>query len=380
MSVLRLVLATRNAHKVVELRRILADARSRRTSRSLGIDTFPEVPDVAETGVTFAENALLKARAVAAATGLPAVADDSGLCVDVLGGAPGSLQRTLVGAARRRPGEPRAAAGADRRRARRAPRRLVRLRGGARAPAGAATSAQRAGRRGAARRGRRPASARHERLRLRPDLRARGRHPHAGRATPRPRRTRSATAAAPSGRSHPPCSRHSKAPRKADARCRGACCRHEPARPRRPRRWDSTRSAPPGHPAVADGRAGGTGRRPAGDRRRRARGRGHRPVVGAARRRERRVRGPDPGVAQERGRLGLRDPRQARPAVRRGARARRLSALAGVRRPPADASAGPGWSSLLGTVGRGRLRHPARRDACSPSCRARSPGSSGRWC
>jgi len=47
------------------------------------------VPDVAETGTTFAENSLLKAHAVAAATGLPSVADDSGLCVDVLGGMPG---------------------------------------------------------------------------------------------------------------------------------------------------------------------------------------------------------------------------------------------------------------------------------------------------
>ena len=88
MSAPRLVLATRNAHKVVELRRILADA-GLGDVEVLGMDTFPEVPDVAETGVTFAENALLKARAVAAATGLPAVADDSGVCVAVLGGAPG---------------------------------------------------------------------------------------------------------------------------------------------------------------------------------------------------------------------------------------------------------------------------------------------------
>jgi XTP/dITP diphosphohydrolase len=88
VSAPRLVLATRNAHKVVELRRILADA-GLGDVEVLGMDTFPEVPDVAETGVTFAENALLKARAVAAATGLPAVADDSGVCVAVLGGSPG---------------------------------------------------------------------------------------------------------------------------------------------------------------------------------------------------------------------------------------------------------------------------------------------------
>ncbi|WP_088286190.1 RdgB/HAM1 family non-canonical purine NTP pyrophosphatase [Kineosporia sp. A_224] len=83
----RLVLATHNAHKVEELRRILGDAGL--PVELVGMDAFPDVPDTAETGVTFAENALLKAHAVAAATGLPAVADDSGLCVDVLGGAPG---------------------------------------------------------------------------------------------------------------------------------------------------------------------------------------------------------------------------------------------------------------------------------------------------
>lgn len=83
----RLVLATRNQHKLDELRAILA---------AEGVDTAGVVsaadvdgPDVQETGVTFAENALLKARALVAHTGLPAVADDSGFAVDVLGGAPG---------------------------------------------------------------------------------------------------------------------------------------------------------------------------------------------------------------------------------------------------------------------------------------------------
>ncbi len=84
---LRLVLATHNAHKLIELRRILA-AAGVQASLS-GLDEFPGAPDVAETGLTFAENALLKARAVAASTGLPSIADDSGLCVDVLGGMPG---------------------------------------------------------------------------------------------------------------------------------------------------------------------------------------------------------------------------------------------------------------------------------------------------
>jgi XTP/dITP diphosphohydrolase len=85
----RLVLATRNAHKVGELREILADVLADLDLDIVGLADFPDVPDVIEDGVTFAENALLKARAVAAATGLPALADDSGLAVDVLGGAPG---------------------------------------------------------------------------------------------------------------------------------------------------------------------------------------------------------------------------------------------------------------------------------------------------
>ncbi|WP_312178490.1 RdgB/HAM1 family non-canonical purine NTP pyrophosphatase [Arthrobacter sp.] len=86
----RLVLATRNAGKLRELRELLR-------GRIEGLDVDTQVidaaaagaPDVPETGVTFEENALLKARAVAEATGLPAIADDSGLAVDVLGGAPG---------------------------------------------------------------------------------------------------------------------------------------------------------------------------------------------------------------------------------------------------------------------------------------------------
>lgn len=92
----QLVLATRNPHKIVELRRILAGAGLDGVE-ILGLDRFPQVPDVPETGTTFAENAALKARAVAAATGLPAVADDSGLCVDVLGGAPGVFSARWCG-------------------------------------------------------------------------------------------------------------------------------------------------------------------------------------------------------------------------------------------------------------------------------------------
>jgi len=82
-----LVLATRNPHKLAELRRILADA-----GLAIELTTVADlagVPDVVESGVTFAENALLKARAVRTATGLASVADDSGFCLGVLGGMPG---------------------------------------------------------------------------------------------------------------------------------------------------------------------------------------------------------------------------------------------------------------------------------------------------
>ncbi|WP_432124977.1 RdgB/HAM1 family non-canonical purine NTP pyrophosphatase [Streptomyces sp. C10-9-1] len=91
----RLILATRNTGKITELKAILADAGL--THDLVGVDAFPDIPDVKETGVTFAENALLKAHALARATGLPAVADDSGLCVDVLGGAPGIFSARWAG-------------------------------------------------------------------------------------------------------------------------------------------------------------------------------------------------------------------------------------------------------------------------------------------
>ncbi|MDP9825275.1 XTP/dITP diphosphohydrolase [Kineosporia succinea] len=92
---MKLVLATHNAGKVVELRQILADAGVE--AELLGMDAFPDVADVVETGVTFAENALLKAHAVAQATQLPAIADDSGLAVDVLGGSPGVFSARWAG-------------------------------------------------------------------------------------------------------------------------------------------------------------------------------------------------------------------------------------------------------------------------------------------
>ena len=91
----RLVLATANQHKLLELTRILAAGHVDVALASL--TEFPGAPDVAETGATFAENALLKAHAIADFTGLPAVADDSGLCVDALNGMPGVLSARWAG-------------------------------------------------------------------------------------------------------------------------------------------------------------------------------------------------------------------------------------------------------------------------------------------
>jgi XTP/dITP diphosphohydrolase len=95
------VLATRNAAKLRELARILTQAASEDHGdpqiRLAGFDEFPDAPDVPETGATFEANALLKARAIADHTGLPAVADDSGLCVDALNGMPGVLSARWAG-------------------------------------------------------------------------------------------------------------------------------------------------------------------------------------------------------------------------------------------------------------------------------------------
>ena len=81
----RYVIATNNAHKLREIRAILEnDSRAFLSMEEAHIHTDPE-----ETGATFEENALIKARAACAASGLPAMADDSGICVDALNGAPG---------------------------------------------------------------------------------------------------------------------------------------------------------------------------------------------------------------------------------------------------------------------------------------------------
>ena len=92
------VLATRNAGKLRELARILSQAEPGGGQiRLAGLDAFPGAPDVPETGATFEANALLKAGAVARHTDLPAVADDSGLCVDALGGMPGVFSARWAG-------------------------------------------------------------------------------------------------------------------------------------------------------------------------------------------------------------------------------------------------------------------------------------------
>jgi XTP/dITP diphosphohydrolase len=93
----QIVLATRNGHKVRELQTLLADLMAELDLEILGMGEFPDLPDVIETGVTFEENATLKAVAAARATGLPALADDSGLAVDVLGGAPGVFSARWAG-------------------------------------------------------------------------------------------------------------------------------------------------------------------------------------------------------------------------------------------------------------------------------------------
>lgn len=91
---MQIVLATHNAHKVEELRRILAPQLP-------GVEVLAyDGPEPVEDGVSFAENALIKARAAAAHTGLPSIADDSGICVDILGGAPGIFSARWSGPAK----------------------------------------------------------------------------------------------------------------------------------------------------------------------------------------------------------------------------------------------------------------------------------------
>lgn len=91
-------LASRNAKKLLEMRRILLDYVP--DVEVLGLDDVPPYDEPAETEPTFAGNALIKARAGVEATGLPSLADDSGLCVDALNGMPGVLSARWSGTAK----------------------------------------------------------------------------------------------------------------------------------------------------------------------------------------------------------------------------------------------------------------------------------------
>lgn len=90
---MQLVLATRNKGKILEIESILSDLPIKIKS----LLDFPKIPEIEETGKTFEENALIKAKKVAKLTGLPALADDSGLVVDYLNGAPGIYSARYAG-------------------------------------------------------------------------------------------------------------------------------------------------------------------------------------------------------------------------------------------------------------------------------------------
>jgi len=91
----KIVLATANTHKVIEFQRILNELLP--DFELVAASQFPGVPEIEETGSTFAENALIKARAINEFTNLPALADDSGLVVEALNGAPGIFSARYAG-------------------------------------------------------------------------------------------------------------------------------------------------------------------------------------------------------------------------------------------------------------------------------------------
>src|SRR3954447_11667285 len=164
------VLATRNAHKLREFQRLLPDVE---------LEPLPdEIELPPETGDTFGENALIKARAAAEATNRPAIADDSGIEAEALGGRPGRAVRPLRRRARHRRREPRQAARRGAARLRAALRLRGRLHRARRGPAHGRGDLRGPHGRGAPRR---------RRLRLRPRLRPRGRrrYPHDGGAVRR---------------------------------------------------------------------------------------------------------------------------------------------------------------------------------------------------
>ncbi len=89
----KIVIATHNQHKLIEIKEILHDL----PYQFIGLDEFPDIPDIAETGDTFLKNSLIKARIVHKLTGYPAIGDDTGLEVDYLNGAPGVFSGRYAG-------------------------------------------------------------------------------------------------------------------------------------------------------------------------------------------------------------------------------------------------------------------------------------------
>lgn len=97
MADTRIIFATRNAHKLAEVQEILSGLIGELRVQSIGSAADLDLPEPIEDGVTFAENAVIKARQIVQATKLPAFADDSGICVDVMGGAPGIFSARWAG-------------------------------------------------------------------------------------------------------------------------------------------------------------------------------------------------------------------------------------------------------------------------------------------
>ncbi len=96
--IMKLILATRNQHKIEEIKKILSENNvATQKLEILTLRNFPNVPEVEETGKTMKENAIIKAKAVYSTTGIPALADDSGLEVDALKGAPGVVSARFAG-------------------------------------------------------------------------------------------------------------------------------------------------------------------------------------------------------------------------------------------------------------------------------------------
>ncbi len=89
----KLVLATHNSHKQMEMSTLLTPMGI----SIVGLDDFPQIGDIEETGTTLLENSLIKARSVHQITGLPSLADDTGLEIDALGGAPGVYSARFAG-------------------------------------------------------------------------------------------------------------------------------------------------------------------------------------------------------------------------------------------------------------------------------------------